>query len=108
MHSATKVVIITESILLEQVAKVIEREGATGYTHVPAGGKGSRGKRQTERPQVSGLSGNVKFEIITGNRAQAERICEAVAEAFFEHYSGIVYLEPVEILRPYKFHTPPS
>ena len=102
MHDATKVVIITERILLDRVAEIIEAQGATGYTYVSAGGKGSRGKRTQNRAQVSGLGVNVKIEVLT-SKLTAEAIADAVAEEFFENYSGITYLEPVEIIRPEKF-----
>lgn len=104
MYQATKVVIITEMSILDRVAEVIEAQGATGYTHTAAGGKGSRGKRSSGRgAQVAGLRQNVKIETIVANHDIAEAVIEAVAEAFFEHYSGIAYVEPVEILRPHKF-----
>ena len=105
MHDAMKVVIITERSILDGVAEVIEAKGATGYTHVQAGGKGSRGKRSIDRaPQVAGgILANVKIEAIVADRATAEAIIEGVAERFFENYSGIAYVEPVEILRPHKF-----
>ena len=104
MHHIIKVVVITERVLLDRVARVIEEAGATGYAYVAAGGKGARGKRTAaNRAQVSGLSTNVKIEPLVADRARAEAICDAVAEKFFKDYSGITYLEPVEILRPHKF-----
>lgn len=104
MHHAMKVVFITERSILEQLAAVIEKHGATGYTHVAAGGKGSRGKRTIDRsPQVAGIFANVKIEVIVSDRATAEALTDEVAAAFFEDYSGITYVEPVEILRPAKF-----
>jgi len=102
-HKASKVVIITEKIILEKVAKVIESAGARGYTVTPAGGKGSRGVRSTSRANVIDELGNVKIEVITSTKEAANRIADEVAETFFENYSGITYLEPVEILRPHKF-----
>ena len=103
MHDATKLVIITESILLDRIADLLLAKGATGYTHVRAGGKGSRGKRSGHLGSPSGLDANVKIEVIVADHAMAEDIADAVASAFFENYSGITYLEPVEILRPHKF-----
>ena len=46
---------------------------------------------------------NVKIEVITADRTKATRIADQVAERFFDHYSGIIYLEGVEVLRPQKF-----
>ncbi|MEM8815059.1 MAG: hypothetical protein AAFX56_09495 [Pseudomonadota bacterium] len=103
IHKATKIVIITEKLLVEKVAQVIESAGASGYTILAAGGKGSRGVRASGRAAVvDGLS-NVKFEVIAANRDTAVQIADEVAERFFEDYSGITYLEEVEILRPHKF-----
>ena len=104
MHSATKIVIITERSILDGVAELLEDHGATGYTYTSAGGKGSRGKRRIDRvPQIAGVLENVKIEVIVPDHAAAERITEAVVDAFFDNYSGITYVVPVEILRPAKF-----
>lgn len=103
MHSATKLVIITERSILDGVAAILEAGGATGYTYVDAGGKGSRGKRQSRNAGLSGVMANVKIEAIVTDADMAERILNTVAERYFQHYSGIAYTEPVEILRPHKF-----
>lgn len=102
-HTATKIVIITEKLILEKVKRVIEAAGATGYTIVAAGGKGSRGVRTSGRAAVVDAFTNVKVEVITANREAAVKIADEVAARFFEDYSGITYLENVEILRPDKF-----
>ena len=104
MHTATKVVIITERSILDGIAELLEEHGATGYTYTSAGGKGSRGKRRIDKvPQIAGILENVKIEVIVPDHAVAERITEALVETFFDNYSGITYVEPVEILRPGKF-----
>ncbi|MEL6818761.1 MAG: DUF3240 family protein [Pseudomonadota bacterium] len=104
MHAATKIVIITERSILEGVAELLEEHGATGYTYTSAGGKGSRGKRRIDRvPQIAGVLENVKIEVIVPEHEVAERITEAVVETYFDDYSGITYVVPVEILRPGKF-----
>jgi len=103
MYKATKIVIITERTIRDGVTALIEEGGATGYTHVDAGGKGSRGKRSANRPGLSGVMANVKIEAIVSDRDTAEAIITAVSARFFQHYSGIAYVEPVEILRPHKF-----
>lgn len=105
MYHAMKVVITTERSILEGVAEILETHGATGYTYTAAGGKGSRGKRRLDRaPVVGGIFSNVKIEVIVKDRATAEAITEAVASEFFDDYSGITYVEAVEILRPGKFN----
>lgn len=104
MYAATKIVIITERSILDGVADLIEKHGATGYTYTAAGGKGSRGQRRIDRaPQVAGILENVKIEVIVSDHDTAERLIEAVVSKYFENYSGITYIEPVEILRPGKF-----
>ena len=41
--------------------------------------------------------------MITATHITAEEIAVDVAERFFQNYSGITYLEDVEILRSHKF-----
>lgn len=103
MHQATKIVFITERSILEGIAELVEGMGATGYTHTPAGGKGSRGVRTLRRAAVSGVQTNVRIEVIVADKAVAEKMIQAVAEKYFEDFSGIAYVMPVEILRPHKF-----
>jgi nitrogen regulatory protein PII len=102
-HKAEKVVIITEKVIFDGVVEVIEAAGATGYTMVAAAGKGSRGVRTEGRAQVVDALRNVKIEVICSSREQAETIAENVSAKYFKNYSGITYLEEVEILRPGKF-----
>lgn len=105
-HDASKIVIITEKIIVDGVARILEDQGATGYTVVAAGGKGSRGVRSATRPAIVADFSNVKIEAIVPDMAMAERIADAVAAEFFQNYSGITYLEPVQILRQHKFVKP--
>ena len=102
-HKASKLVIITEKLILEKVTRLIEASGGKGYTVVAAGGKGSRGVRSTGQAAVVDEFSNVKIEVITANWETANRIAEKVAENFFRNYSGITYFEEVKILRPEKF-----
>ena len=102
-YKAMKVVIITEKVIQDSVTALIEEKGASGYTIVAAGGKGSRGVRSPSRAMVAERFSNIKIEVIVNARDMAEAISEAVADKFFQHYSGITYLEEVEIQRPHKF-----
>lgn len=102
-HKARKLVIITEKLILDGVTRIIEACGGSGYTVVAAGGKGSRGVRSQDRPAVVDGFANVKIEVITARPEVAQRIAETVAERYFANYSGITYLEDVEILRRAKF-----
>lgn len=104
LHQAEKVIIVTEKMIAEGVCNIIEKCGATGYTIVAAGGKGSRGIRATsESATVIDDFSNVKIEVIVNDKAMAEAIMDEVTETYFENYSGITYMEYVEILRPRKF-----
>lgn len=102
-YEATKIVIITEKILVDRITDIIESAGASGYTILSAGGKGSRGVRSSGRAAVVDDFSNVKIEVIAAKRETAVGIADEVAARFFRDYSGITYLEPVEILRPSKF-----
>ncbi len=100
---AKKLVIITEKLLLKKVAKVIDEAGATGYTVLATGGKGSRNVRSSGQPTVGDTEANIKFEVLTPNREMALKISDEVAAQFFEDYSGITYLCEAEILHAHKF-----
>ncbi|MDJ1179001.1 hypothetical protein PJF56_09005 [Roseofilum sp. BLCC_M91] len=103
-QKASKLVIVTEKVLLNKVGKIIDAAGATGYTVVPAGGKGSRGVRSSGQPTVGDTYANVKFEVLTPNREMAAKISDEIAEQFFEDYSGIIYVcDVMEVLYAHKF-----
>ena len=102
-QQASKLVIVTEKLLLKKIAKIIDEAGATGYTVVDAGGKGSRNVRSSGRPTVSENYSNIQFEILTPNRDLAIKISDEVAAQFFEDYSGIAYLCNAEVLYAHKF-----
>ncbi|WP_107667337.1 hypothetical protein [Cyanothece sp. BG0011] len=103
-QKACKLVIVTEKVLLKKIAKIIEQAGATGYTVVAAGGKGSRGVRSSGEPTVSDAFSNVKFEVLTPNRDMAVKISDEVAAKFFDDYSGIAYIcNVMEVLHAHTF-----
>ena len=95
---ANKLVIVTEKVLMKKVAKIIEECGATGYTVVDTGGKGSRNVRSTGRPNTADNYSNVKFEILTENRQMAEDIADKVGLNYFTDYAGIAYICEAEVL----------
>jgi nitrogen regulatory protein PII len=104
-HKAKKVVIIAEKILTSKICEIIDASGARGYTIVPAGGKGAHHKHFTsERASVVDDFATVRIEVITKDKTIAESIGIDVVEKCFNKYSGIIYLEDVEILRPAKFN----
>ncbi|AUT00956.1 hypothetical protein CLI64_11390 [Nostoc sp. CENA543] len=95
---ANKLVIVTEKVLMKKVAHIIDECGATGYTVVDTGGKGSRNVRSTGKPNVSDTDSNVKFEVLTETREMAEKIADKVAISFFTDYAGIIYICEAEVL----------
>ncbi len=102
-QQASKLVIVTEKLLLKQIAKIIDDAGATGYTVLAAGGKGSRNIRSSGHPNVSDTYSNVKIEVLTANREMALKISDEVAAQFFANYSGMTYICEAEILHAHKF-----
>jgi hypothetical protein len=102
-QQASKLVIVTEKVLLKEIAKIIDAAGATGYTVVAAGGKGSRNVRSSGQPAVSDTFSNVKIEVLTASRETALKISDEVAKKFFDNYSGITYIHEAEVLRAHKF-----
>lgn len=102
-QQATKLVIVTEKLLLKDIAKIIKEVGATGYTVMEAGGKGSRNVRSSGRPAVSDTYTNIKFEVLT-SRVKAVEISDRVAAEFFDNYSGMAYIcDVMEVLHAHKF-----
>jgi nitrogen regulatory protein PII len=102
-QQAIKLVIVTEKLLLKQIVKIIDEAGATGYTVVAAGGKGSRNVRSSGQPTVSDTYSNIKIEVLTPNRDMAMKISDEVAVKFFDDYSGIAYLCDAEVLHAHMF-----
>ncbi|WP_143438273.1 P-II family nitrogen regulator, partial [Hydrocoleum sp. CS-953] len=100
----SKLVIITEKLLQKKIAKIIDAAGATGYTVVEVGGKGSRNVRSSGKPAVGDNYSNIKFEVLTPNRDMAVKISDEVASQFFDDYSGIAYLcNVMEVLHAHTF-----
>jgi nitrogen regulatory protein PII len=95
---ASKLVIITEKVLLKDIVKLLKAAGATGYTVTAAGGEGSRNIRSSGQPAVSETFTNVKLEIITTDEKMAREIADTVARKYFSNYSGIAYLAAIEVL----------
>jgi len=93
---AKRIVIITESLILDDVIKVMTGMGVTGYTVQVASGKGERGIRSGD--EISGLFKNVRIEALT-NQEAAKKIAVEVVERFFKDYAGVVFLDDVEVIQ---------
>ncbi|MDR5639996.1 hypothetical protein RHI63_11375 [Thermosynechococcus sp. GLH187] len=103
---AKQLVIVTEKILLKKIAQIIDEAGATGYTVMETGGKGSRNVRSSDQPSVSDTQANIKFEVLTQTREMAEKIVDRVAVEFFNDYAGIAYIYDAEVLYAHSFCGP--
>ncbi|NJL83852.1 MAG: hypothetical protein HC890_14615 [Chloroflexaceae bacterium] len=103
---AKKLVIVTEKILLKKIANIIEESGATGYTVLETGGKGSRNVRSSGQPNVSDTNVNVKFEVLTSDRDMAEKIADQIAVNFFIDFAGMIYVCDAEVLYGHSFCGP--
>lgn len=102
-QKACKLIIVTEKVLQNKITQIIDAAGATGYTVVSAGGRGSRNVRSSGQPNVSDTYSNIKIEVLTIDRELALKIADEVAEQFFDNYSGISYISDAEVLHAYQF-----
>ncbi|NJN61132.1 MAG: hypothetical protein HC795_06000 [Coleofasciculaceae cyanobacterium RL_1_1] len=102
-QKVSKLVIVTEKLLLKKIAKIIDKAGATGYTVMATGGKGSRNVRSSGQPSVGDTFANVKIEVLTADRDMALAISDEVAAQFFDNYSGITYICDAEVLHAHTF-----
>jgi nitrogen regulatory protein PII len=101
-QQATKLVVITEKVLLRDITKIVEASAATGYTVMAAGGKGSRNTRSSGQPAVSDTFSNIKLEIITASDDVAREIADKIAKKYFDNFSGITYLDEIEVIYAHK------
>lgn len=102
-HKATRISIIAEKLIQDGITRILDDAGATGYSLFEGGGKGAHGPHPLQRAAVVTDFSIIKIEVILADRETAEAIAEAVSDRYFETYSGIIYLDDVEILRPGKF-----
>lgn len=95
---ATRLVIITEKLLFKHVARIADAAGASGYTVMAADGKGSRNANSSAHPSVSDTFEKIKMEIITVDEAVAHKIADEVAATYFENFSGVIFIDRIEVL----------
>ena len=99
MHFANlqKVTIVAERLLQARLLKMLDEEGATGYTMLAAEGRGSRGVNAAD---FEGR--HLQLETIVPPEV-GRRILERIADELLEDYAVIVYLSDVSVLRRHKF-----
>lgn len=92
-----KLTIVAERLLKEPLVKLLNAEGATGYTLAAVEGEGSRGIHASDWE-----GRNIQLETIVSPDA-ADRILARISDEFLEHYAVIAYLCDVDVLRRNKF-----
>jgi len=102
-HKATKVTIIAERLLQDGIVKILEADGAKGYTIVDGAGKGEHLTRASNRASVVNAFSIIRIEVIFSERDRAEKVANDVADRYFNQYSGVVHLSEIEVLRPERF-----
>ncbi|MGB3457435.1 MAG: DUF3240 family protein [Litorimonas sp.] len=100
---ATKVVLIVERLIQDDVVDILERGGAKGYTIVPGSGKGEHSRRRGRGAHIVDDFTIVRIEFIIADAAKARALAEEVATTWFEQYPGIVYVSDVEVIRAERF-----
>lgn len=102
-HAATKITVIAERLLQKKLIAKIEEAGARGYTIVDGSGKGEEFVRSGDRATVVKAFSIIRIEAVFADEAKARKLATDITEAFFEDYSGIVYLSPIEVIRKERF-----
>ena len=90
--------IICEIDIERKLSDDVMALGAHGYTVTEARGRGAGG----ERDAAWGPSGNIRMEVIC-DAAVAQAIAERLRKNYFDHFSMVLYLSDVEVLRDDKF-----
>ena len=94
-----KVVIITEKLIEEQVFQILRENDATGYTVLNASGQGSNIRSSTDSANLVDDFTNVQIEVILEDREHAVHVMEDVTAKLFKNFSGITFLEEIEVVR---------
>lgn len=94
----TLLTIVTEAALEQNLAGVIERFGAQGYTVTDARGKGSQGLHDARWEFTS----NIRIEVVC-ERKVAEDIVVHLRERYYDNFAMIVFLNDVSVVRADKF-----
>ncbi len=89
--------LVAERSLRDRLIADVRKLGATGYTLFDVHGEGTRGILPNA---LDGQS--IKLEVIVPLEV-AEEIVDHVAATYFEHYSLIVYVQEVKVVRSDKY-----
>jgi hypothetical protein len=100
---ATKLTVVVERLLQPAVERLLGETGVTGWSVFPGGGRGRHGVHRAEAAQIVREFAIVKIESVLLDRATAERIAETLTRDHLADQSGIVWLEPMAVIRGAKF-----
>jgi len=95
--SLSKVTIVAERLLKEQIIDLIRKEGATGFTLAAVEGEGSRGVRASDWE-----GRNVQIDTIVAPET-ADAILEQLSRNYFDDFAIIAWVVEVGVLRGIKF-----
>lgn len=100
---AVKLTIIVERLLKPAVERCLTKAKVGGWSIFPGGGSGSHGLHRAEAAHVVREFAIIKFEVVMRDRALADQIAQILTAEVLAEQPGIVWLEPVEVLRAAKF-----
>ena len=89
------VTVVGEAVIMEDIAELGLKLGATGYTMSEVAGHGSRSARN-----VGTATGEktIKVEFVVPTEV-ATQILQEVSHEYFEHYAIIAWLSDVSVMR---------
>lgn len=93
----TKVTIVSESLLKDEIIAMIRKRGATGFTLTKVEGEGSRGVRASDWE-----GRNIQIETLVSSET-GQGILQDLSTEYFESYAVIAWLSEVQVLRGEKF-----
>ena len=93
----SKLTIVSERLLKDQLIDLIREEGATGFTMTEVEGEGSRGVRATDWE-----GRNIQIDTIVAP-STSDAILEKLSERYFEDFAIIAWVVEVNVLRGAKF-----
>ena len=90
------VTVVGEAVIMEDIAELGLKLGATGYTMGEVIGHGSRSARNVG--STSGGAKTVKVEFVVPTEV-ATKILDDISHEYFEHYAIIAWLSDVSVMR---------
>lgn len=103
-NQAWKLTVITEKLWCEKICADVGRFGGKGYTVIPAGGQGLHHYHPSEeKAMVVDDFGEVVIVVIFKTEGQAKELGEHILKQYFITAPGILFIEPVQVLRAERF-----